>query len=164
MAQTSAAAIGAAPPSSASRPFAAGIAPQYLAAAVLFASGVVVESLLDKPSRAYVEGPRRGLRRYRRPGVRRLDRGGYPRVLLGRAYLGCYSDEDMAKGAGTLLGCKVKDFIEAKFDFVDKMLEWSSAPPRPRASSTSAAASAAPPPSGQAPRPQLEGAGHYSES
>ena len=69
-------------------------------------------------------------------------------------HLGYYSDEDMAKGAGTLLGCKVKDFIEAKFDFVDKMLEWSECPPSPRASSTSAAASAAPPaiwPSASAP-------------
>ena len=46
-------------------------------------------------------------------------------------HLGYYTDEDMAKGAGTLLGCKVKDFIEAKFDFVDKMLEWSECPPEP---------------------------------
>ena len=60
VAQTSAAAIGAAPPSNPNRPFAAGIAPQYLAAAVLVATGVVVKSLLDKPSRAYVEGPGEG--------------------------------------------------------------------------------------------------------
>jgi hypothetical protein len=33
--------------------------------------------------------------------------------------------EDLAKGAGTLLGSNVKNFIEAKFDFVDRMLEWS---------------------------------------
>jgi MPBQ/MSBQ methyltransferase len=33
----------------------------------------------------------------------------------------------LAKGAGTLLGCKVKDFIEAKFDFVDEMADWSEA-------------------------------------
>jgi MPBQ/MSBQ methyltransferase len=37
-------------------------------------------------------------------------------------HLGYYTDEDMAKGAGTLKGCNVKDFIEAKFDFVDKMV------------------------------------------
>ena len=46
-------------------------------------------------------------------------------------HLGYYTDEDMAKGAGTLLGCRVKDFVEAKFDFVDKMLEWSGCPPNP---------------------------------
>merc|ERR1719199_430780 len=46
-------------------------------------------------------------------------------------HLGGYTDEDMAKGAGTLLGSNVKDFIEAKFDFVDKMLEWSECPPEP---------------------------------
>ena len=46
-------------------------------------------------------------------------------------HLGYYTDEDMAKGAGTLIGCNVKDFIEAKFDFVDKMLEWSECPPEP---------------------------------
>ena len=46
-------------------------------------------------------------------------------------HLGWYSDEDMAKGAGTLLGSNVKNFIEAKFDFVDKMLEWSECPPEP---------------------------------
>lgn len=40
-------------------------------------------------------------------------------------HLGYYKEEDLAKGAGTLLGCKVKDFIEAKLDFVDEMREWS---------------------------------------
>ena len=33
-----------------------------------------------------------------------------PRVVLGR---------ELAEGAGALLGCK-KDFIQAKFDFVDR--------------------------------------------
>jgi MPBQ/MSBQ methyltransferase len=40
-------------------------------------------------------------------------------------HLGYYTDADLAKGAGTLLGCKVKDFIEAKLDFVDEMRAWS---------------------------------------
>ena len=31
----------------------------------------------------------------------------------------------MARGAGTLLGHRVKDFIEAKEDFVDEMYAWS---------------------------------------
>ena len=38
---------------------------------------------------------------------------------------------DLAKGAGTLLGSNVKNFIEAKFDFVDRMLEWSGCGPAP---------------------------------
>ena len=46
-------------------------------------------------------------------------------------HLGYYSDEDLAKGAGTLLGCKVKDFIEAKLDFCDEMLAWSECPDKP---------------------------------
>lgn len=40
-------------------------------------------------------------------------------------HLGYYKDEDLERGAGTLLGCKVKDFIEAKLDFVDEMRKWS---------------------------------------
>ena len=132
VAQTSAAAIGAAPPSNASRPFAAGIAPQYLAAAVLFASGVVVKSLLDKPSRAYVEGPGEGSVGTVGQEYDAWTEEGILEYYWGEhIHLGYYSDEDMAKGAGTLLGCKVKDFIEAKFDFVDKMLEWSECPPEP---------------------------------
>ena len=132
VAQTSAAAIGVAPPSNASRPFAAGIAPQYLAAAVLFASGVVVKSLLDKPSRAYVEGPGEGSVGTVGQEYDAWTEEGILEYYWGEhIHLGYYSDEDMAKGAGTLLGCKVKDFIEAKFDFVDKMLEWSECPPEP---------------------------------
>jgi len=46
-------------------------------------------------------------------------------------HLGYYSDDDLAKGAGTLLGCKVKDFIEAKLDFCDEMLAWSECPDKP---------------------------------
>ena len=39
-------------------------------------------------------------------------------------HLGYYTDEDLARGAGTLLGCKVKDFVEAKLDFVEEMAIW----------------------------------------
>ena len=39
-------------------------------------------------------------------------------------HLGYYQEEDLARGAGTLLGCKVKDFVEAKLDFVDEMAIW----------------------------------------
>ena len=132
VAQTSAAAIGAAPPSNPNRPFAAGIAPQYLAAAVLFATGVVVKSLLDKPSRAYVEGPGEGTVGTVGQEYDAWTEEGILEYYWGEhIHLGYYTDEDMAKGAGTLLGCKVKDFIEAKFDFVDKMLEWSECPPEP---------------------------------
>ena len=42
-------------------------------------------------------------------------------------HLGYYNDDDLAKGAGTLLGHKVKDFIEAKEDFVDEMFKFSKA-------------------------------------
>ena len=132
VAQTSAAAIGAAPPSNPNRPFAAGIAPQYLAAAVLVATGVVVKSLLDKPSRAYVEGPGEGTVGTVGQEYDAWTEEGILEYYWGEhIHLGYYTDEDMAKGAGTLLGCKVKDFIEAKFDFVDKMLEWSECPPEP---------------------------------
>ena len=56
VAQTSAN-VFAAPPSNPNRAFAQGVAPQYVAAAVVVAAGVVVKRLLDTPSRAYVEGP-----------------------------------------------------------------------------------------------------------
>ena len=39
-------------------------------------------------------------------------------------HLGYYNDDVMARGAGTLLGCKVKDFVEAKLDFVEEMAIW----------------------------------------
>jgi MPBQ/MSBQ methyltransferase len=40
-------------------------------------------------------------------------------------HLGYYKDEDLRRGAGTLRGSRVKDFVEAKLDFVDEMLAWS---------------------------------------
>ena len=39
-------------------------------------------------------------------------------------HLGYYTDDVLEKGAGTLLGCKVKDFVEAKLDFVEEMAIW----------------------------------------
>ena len=39
-------------------------------------------------------------------------------------HLGYYTDDVLARGAGTLLGCKVKDFVEAKLDFVEEMAIW----------------------------------------
>ena len=39
-------------------------------------------------------------------------------------HLGYYNDEVMRKGAGTLLGHKAKDFVEAKLDFVEEMAVW----------------------------------------
>ena len=55
-------------------------------------------------------------------------------------HLGYYSDDDLAKGAGTLLGCKVKDFIEAKLDFSTRCWPGPSAPTNPRRCSTWVAA------------------------
>ena len=92
----------------------------------------MVKSLLDKPSRAYVEGPGEGSVGTVGQEYDAWTEEGILEYYWGEhIHLGYYSDEDMAKGAGTLLGCKVKDFIEAKFDFVDKMLEWSECPPEP---------------------------------
>ena len=57
----------------------------------------------------------------------------HPRVLLGRAHPpGVLQRRGPGQGAGTLLGCKVKDFIEAKLDFCDEMLAWSECPDRTR--------------------------------
>ena len=39
-------------------------------------------------------------------------------------HLGYYNDDVLEKGAGTLLGHKVKDFVEAKLDFVEEMAVW----------------------------------------
>jgi MPBQ/MSBQ methyltransferase len=131
--QIAAGAVAAPPHASVfSRAFSQGIAPQYLAAAVLFASGVVVKRILDTPSRKYVQGP--GEDSVGTVGEEYdawTEEGILEHYWGEHIHLGYYSDEDMARGAGTLLGCRVKDFIEAKFDFVDKMLEWSECPPEP---------------------------------
>jgi len=131
VAQTSAN-MFAAPPSNPNRAFAQGVAPQYVAAAVVVAAGVVVKNLLDTPSRAYVQGPDGASVGTVGEEYDAWTEEGILEYYWGEhIHLGYYTDEDMAKGAGTLAGCNVKDFIEAKFDFVDKMLEWSECPPEP---------------------------------
>ena len=65
-------------------------------------------------------------REYRRLGIRRVDRRRDFEYYWGEhIHLGWYEDEDLANGAGTLLGNDVTDFKEAKFAFVDKMCDWS---------------------------------------
>jgi MPBQ/MSBQ methyltransferase len=122
----------AAHPSNPNRPFQQGVAPQFVAAAVVCAAGVVVKHLLDTPSRAYVTGPDGASVGTVGEEYDAWTEEGILEYYWGEhIHLGYYTDEDMAKGAGTLVGCNVKDFIEAKFDFVDKMLEWSECPPEP---------------------------------
>ena len=85
-----------------------------------------MKNLLDTPSRAYVRGPDGASVGTVGEEYDAWTEEGILEYYWGEhIHLGYYTDEDMAKGAGTLAGCNVKDFIEAKFDFVDKMLEWS---------------------------------------
>ena len=77
--------------------------------------------MFDTPSRTYVDGANTVGTEYdawTEEGILEYYWGEH-------IHLGWYSDEELAKGAGTLLGCKVKDFIQAKFDFVDEMADWS---------------------------------------
>jgi MPBQ/MSBQ methyltransferase len=114
------------------RVFKQGVKPEFMVAAVVFAAGVVVKHLLDTPSRAYVQGPDGASVGTVGEEYDAWTEEGILEYYWGEhIHLGYYTDEDMAKGAGTLLGCRVKNFIEAKFDFVDKMLEWSECPPNP---------------------------------
>ena len=114
------------------RIFPNGIAPQYLAAAVVVAAGGTIKTLLDPPSRAYQQGPDgASVGTVGEEYDAWTEEGILEHYWGEHIHLGYYTDEDMAKGGGTLLGCNVKDFIEAKFDFVDKMLEWSECPAEP---------------------------------
>ncbi len=82
-----------------------------------------IKYVFDTPSRTYVAGENTVGNEYdawTEEGILEYYWGEH-------IHLGWYSDEELAKGAGTLLGCKVKDFIEAKFDFVDEMANWSEA-------------------------------------
>jgi MPBQ/MSBQ methyltransferase len=82
-----------------------------------------IKYVFDTPSRTYVAGENTVGNEYdawTEEGILEYYWGEH-------IHLGWYSDEELAKGAGTLLGCKVKDFIEAKFDFVDEMADWSEA-------------------------------------
>ena len=80
-----------------------------------------VKKVLDTPSRTYVPGANTVGAEY--------DAWTEEEILEyywgEHIHLGYYRDEDLAKGAGTLLGHRVKDFIEAKEDFVDEMFAWS---------------------------------------
>ena len=79
--------------------------------------------VFDTPSRTYVDGENTVGKEYdawTEEGILEYYWGEH-------IHLGWYSDEELAEGAGTLLGCKKKDFIQAKFDFVDEMAKWSEA-------------------------------------
>ena len=82
---------------------------------------VKVKSVLDTPSRTYVPGENTVGSEY--------DAWTEEQILEyywgEHIHLGYYKDEDLARGAGTLLRHRVKDFIEAKEDFVDEMYAWS---------------------------------------
>jgi MPBQ/MSBQ methyltransferase len=115
------------------RIFPNGIRPEFLALAVVVAFGVTVKSLLDTPSRTYTQAPD-GQQQIGTVGEEYdawTEEGILEYYWGEHIHLGYYTDADMANGAGTLAGCNVKDFIEAKFDFVDKMLQWSECPPEP---------------------------------
>ena len=80
-----------------------------------------VKRALDTPSRTYIAGANTVGNEY--------DAWTEEKILEyywgEHIHLGYYNDEDLAKGAGTLFGHRVKDFIEAKEDFVDEMYAWS---------------------------------------
>jgi MPBQ/MSBQ methyltransferase len=80
-----------------------------------------VKLALDTPSRTYIAGANTVGNEY--------DAWTEEKILEyywgEHIHLGYYNDEDLAKGAGTLFGHRVKDFIEAKEDFVDEMYAWS---------------------------------------
>ena len=90
---------------------------------LLAASLVKIKNVLDTPSRTYVQGENTVGNEY--------DAWTKEEILEyywgEHIHLGYYNDDDLAKGAGTLLGHKVKDFIEAKEDFVDEMFKFSKA-------------------------------------
>ena len=85
------------------------------------AAAVAVKYVFDTPSRTYVDGENTVGKEYdawTEEGILEYYWGEH-------IHLGWYSDEELAEGAGTLLGGKKKDFIQAKFDFVDEMAKWS---------------------------------------
>ena len=101
-------------------------------ALALATGALALKNIFDRPSRAYVSGPEDGSIGTVGEEYDAWTEEGILEYYWGEhIHLGWYTDKDMAKGAGTLLGSNVKDFIEAKFDFVDKMLEWSECPPEP---------------------------------
>jgi MPBQ/MSBQ methyltransferase len=95
--------------------------PSALAGLGLAWSVVKAKEVLDTPSRTYIPGENTVGAEY--------DAWTEEEILEyywgEHIHLGYYGDEDLKKGAGTLLGHGVKDFIEAKEDFVDEMYKWS---------------------------------------
>ena len=141
------AAVVAKDPAKDPAPTVAGLPVTHVAGGALAAAGaaLALKNIFDRPSRAYVSGPEDGGLGTVGEEYDAWTEEGILEYYWGEhIHLGWYSDEDMAKGAGTLLGSNVKNFIEAKFDFVDKMLAGASARRSPRGCWTSAAASAAP--------------------
>ena len=128
------AAVVAKDPAKDPAPTVAGLPVTHVAGGALAAAGaaLALKNIFDRPSRAYVSGPEDGGLGTVGEEYDAWTEEGILEYYWGEhIHLGWYSDEDMAKGAGTLLGSNVKNFIEAKFDFVDKMLEWSECPPQP---------------------------------
>ena len=78
---------------------------------------VKIKRVLDTPSRTYEQGQNTVGKEY--------DAWTEEQILEyywgEHIHLGYYKDEDLAKGAGSLMGARVKDFIEAKLDFVDEV-------------------------------------------
>lgn len=96
-------------------------------AAAALAAAAIAKRALDTPSREYKEGENTVGQEYNAW----TDEGVLEHYWGEHIHLGYYTSEDRARGAGTLLGCHVKDFKEAKLDFVDEMLRWSGSD-RPR--------------------------------
>lgn len=92
-------------------------------AAAVVAAAALTKRVLDTPSREYKDGANTVGEEYNAW----TDEGVLEHYWGEHIHLGHYSREEREKGAGTLLGCHVKDFKKAKLDFVDEMLRWSGA-------------------------------------
>jgi len=101
---------------------ASSVPPFALAAVALAVIAVAIKTVLDRPSRAYEDGST-----VAREYDAWTDEGVLEHYWGEHIHLGHYSAEERSKGAGTLLGNFVKDFKQAKFDFVDEMMKWSGA-------------------------------------
>ena len=95
-------------------------------ALALATGALALKNIFDRPSRAYVSGPEDGSIGTVGEEYDAWTEEGILEYYWGEhIHLGWYEDEDLANGAGTLLGNDVTDFKEAKFAFVDKMCDWS---------------------------------------
>jgi len=100
----------------------ASVPPAAIAAVCVAVLAVAIKLVLDKPSRAYEDGST-----VAREYDAWTDEGVLEHYWGEHIHLGHYSAEERSRGAGTLLGNFVKDFKQAKFDFVDEMMQWSGA-------------------------------------